>query len=722
MIHWLNQTKHFLLSQYVSDGLRITLSIVLPALVLSRFDQLLAGVTVSLGAVFVSIPDTPGPVHHRRNSMLLTCLCTFVVSLLTGLLSANVYALGVEIALVSFLFSMLTVYGARAGAIGTAAMLSMILVLDRPVTPADVLPQSGLILAGGLWFTALSLLFSRLRPYRPAQQAMGECIREMAQFLRIKALFYKSTTDLDVDYRRLVAQQIQVSEKQDAVRELLFKNSFTVDEASPKGRALVLLFVDSVDLYEQIMAMYYDYASLRERFGQTGILDDMAGLIRKLANQLDRIGLAIRSNLSVGSQPDFTADLDRLKAKVDGIGGQDPAGSNLVLKKILVNMLTLVRRIRAMPAYASVASTDESARLPDLQYGRFVAHQTIEPKVYQDNLAFSSSVFRHALRVAIACLVGYTIGLMLPYGAHSYWILLTITVILKPGFSLTKERNMQRLIGTVGGGLVGVAILLMTGNTTILFAVLLLFMLISHSFQRVNYQVMVFFLTPYVLILFRFMGAGYLDIAEERVLDTLIGCVIAFLASYLLFPKWESEQVTKQMGDLLRANIDYLQKLADGLAEQAVPVIDYKLARKAVYVSSANVSSAFQRMIAEPKSKQRFRDEVQKFIVLNHVLSANIANITSALSDAPDVAYPAELLRPVRRSMAILTAYLQQIDPSHPKMESDALMPLPAVHPPTDLTETDRALLDQLEFIQKISFDVAQVTDTVLFPGTVSVT
>ena len=346
-------------------------------------------------------------------------------------------------------------------------------------------------------------------------------------------------------------------------------------------------------------------------------------------------------------------------------------------------------------------------------------HQTVEPRVYQENLSFSSSVFRHALRVTIACLAGYIIGLRLPYGAHSYWILMTITVILKPGFSLTRERNEQRLVGTIGGGLLGVAILLLTGNKTILFLILLLFMLTAYSFQRVNYRVMVFFLTPYVLILFRFMGAGYIDIAEERVLDTLIGCVIAFLASYLLFPRWESDQVTTNMRDLLRANLTYLQRLAEGLSGQPVSVVDYKLARKAVYVSSANVSAAFQRMISEPKSKQRFRAEVHEFVVLNHILSANIATIASTISETEGV-YPAELLRPVRRAIAILTAYLQQIDPDHPKADSDALIPNPVDHSTSGLNDTDRLLLDQLEFIQKISFDIAHVTDTVLFPGAVA--
>ena len=66
-------------------------------------------------------------------------------------------------------------------------------------------------------------------------------------------------TNLDDEYRKLVAQQVIVNEKQDAVRELLFKNRELVKEPTRTGRLLVLTFTDLVDLYEQIMATWYDY-------------------------------------------------------------------------------------------------------------------------------------------------------------------------------------------------------------------------------------------------------------------------------------------------------------------------------------------------------------------------------------------------------------------------------------------------------------------------------
>ena len=91
----------------------------------------------------------PGPVKHKRNGMLYCNIFIFLMALLTGLLTDNIFLPGLLIALSSFFFSMLSVYGNRAALIGTAALLVMILrmtdITDVPGTVSD----SVLILAGG---------------------------------------------------------------------------------------------------------------------------------------------------------------------------------------------------------------------------------------------------------------------------------------------------------------------------------------------------------------------------------------------------------------------------------------------------------------------------------------------------------------------------------------------------------------------------------------------
>ena len=149
-----------------------------------------------------------------------------------------------------------------------------------------------------------------------------------------------------------------------------------------------------------------------------------------------------------------------------------------------------------------------------------------------------------------------------------------------------------------------------------LFALIVFFMIGTYTFQRLNYIVMVIFMTPYILIFFNFLGVGFVNVAEERLLDTGIASLLAFLASYLLFPHWESGQLGNYMAGVLKANIHYLQKLADILCGKKNS-LEYNLARKEVFVSTANLSAAFHRMLSEPRSKQRNSREIYEFVVLN---------------------------------------------------------------------------------------------------------
>ncbi|GGE97098.1 FUSC family membrane protein [Hymenobacter cavernae] len=708
--------QYFLFSQDFSDGVRITLAVLLPALLFAQLGELATGVTLSTGAVCISIIDTPGPVVHKRTGMLYGNLVVFLVALLTGFARFNAWTLGLEVLALSFLMTMLNVYGNRAASLGSAALLVMILTMDQPLTPAEVLVHSGLVLAGGVWYMALGLVLFRVWPYRPAQQALGECIHAIARYLKLKAAFYRIRTDLNEDYRQLVAQQVTVSEKQDAVRELLFKTRQIVKESNATSRRLLLTFVDVMDLYEHITATYYDYAAIRTQFGHTGILEEIASLIDLIAAELDNIGFAIQANHSFRSRSNFPERLEHLKARIDAVGEQEKGTSNLVLKKLLINLRSLTQRLDDVLNYFNAKSESVPTRHTEQEYMRFVSHQDYDLKVLRDNLTFSSSVFRHSVRMMLASGVAFLVAKLLFAGNHSYWIVMTTVYMLKPAFSFTKERNYQRVIGTLGGGFIAVVLLLLTDNKDLHFAFLLFFMVLSYSFQRRNYVVYVTFMTPFILILLSFLGLSYLDVAEERIKDTVIGCVIAFLAGYLLFPSWEFEQLNDYMRDVLKANLSYLQKLAEGLAGKSISLTEYKLTRKDVIVSSANLASAFQRMLSEPKSKQRNSEDVHQFVVLNHILSSNIATLTSTLMAKEPTEQPHEGIRAVRRSLSVLNASLKKLDPAMPEPSLlDVAGPAEAPARRKDqLTADDRQLIEQLDFIQKVSSDIGRVTDAML--------
>ena len=700
--------SYFLASQNVSNGIRTTLSILIPALVGAQVGQLIAGVGLSIGALVVSLTDAPGPVQHRRNAMLITVLMAGVVALLTGFARFFALALALEIGLFGFFFSMFVVYGTRAASVGTAALLTMILMLDRPLGVAGVLRQSALIAGGGFWYAAIALLSATLRPYQAARQALGQCIHAVARAMSIKADFYDITKPLDDDYRHLVAQQVVVSEQQNAVREVLFKSRQYMNSPDNTGRLLVLTFSDVVDLYDQILAMYLDYNDMLDRFGQTGVLPQLARLIRQLSVELDYVGLAIQTPLVHRAPVDISAPLTSLSGQIDALG--ERYGSTLVLKKALVLLRNIAQRVATIQHNLNEPDATTPQRNA-LDYDRFVSHNSIGWSSFRDNLTRQSSAFRHSVRVSVSLLLGYFITLFQPAGSHSYWVLLTILVILKPAFSLTKQRNKQRILGTLGGAVIGVTVLAFIPDKTAQFGLMVVFMLGTYCFLRLNYLVMVVCLTPFLLIAFSFMGIGYVEVAGARAVDTLLGGLIALSAGYWLFPDWESRQISTTMNAMLTANSQYVRVLLDGALGRTVLVMNYKLARKEVYVASANLAAAFQRMTSEPERQQRNATLVYEFVVLNYILSANVATMLASLLPETPSAQSPSVIRPIQRAIAALTA-------GQDKLTGQAL-PRPSNQIPeidTDKASSDKvddAWREQAEFVQQISNDIAKLVERV---------
>ena len=699
--------KYFLFSQHLADGIRITLEILLPAIIGSWFGHLDFGLLISTGALCVSISDAPGPMEHKFNGMLYCNLFIFAMALITGFANHSTILLGFLILVAAFLFTMFAVYGTRAAAIGIAALLIMILRMDNVLPARMVLIDSLLILAGGIWYMLVALLFYRVTPYRQAQRALGNCIHETSKLLLIKADLYDIDKNVQEEYKKLLAQQVVVIEAQDEVRQILFKSKEIVKDSNPTGQVLLIVFTDAVDLYEQIIASWYDYHMLRERFSSSGILPKIAGLIKKIANELDKAGLAIQSNLPYKKQFELLPVLNELKEKIDATKMENT--SNLVLKKILVNLRKIGEQANTISSYFALDSKIKKYSGKKTDYSKFVSHQEISYAVFRNNLSLDSSVFRHSLRMMITCLLGFIIVEISSYGHHSYWILLTIVFILKPGYSVTKERNFQRIAGTIAGGVLGIIFIATIKDRTVLLAIMVFFMIGTYTFQRLNYIVTVMMMTPYILILFSYLGLGFINVVEERVLDTAIASVLAFFASYFLFPHWESKLLDAVMMAVLKANIGYLQKLRYFFSGKEYTVLEYKLVRKELYVSAANLSAAFTRMLNEPKSKQVNTVAINEFVVLNNVLSSNIASMFNINIHKEEHSVTREIMQPLNRSIVLLEDSMQRMDTAYEPVitVNYTLSDLEGIRPP------NHDMKEHVEFIYKLAADIRKVVEKI---------
>jgi len=629
----INNIKNFLYSYHFSNGMRTTISVVVPSLVFAWFDLLDLGIAMSMGALCTALSDVPGTIIHKRNGLIISTILIFFTALGTGLLIPYAIPMALWIAACCFLFAMLLVYGNRGGNIGTGALLVMVSILgETQLTPQLTFLHASMVLLGSIWYAVLALTLWQIRPYLNVQQALGDCIIQTARYLEVRANFYTPGVNVTDNYKAVLEQQVIVNEKQENVRELLLKRRSAQQGTTSINKSMVLIFLDMVDLQEQIMASQTDYNALQADFKDEDILAKFHALILEFTQELRTIGMAVAAGQRSLPKTNLKFEMEKVKQAIADITVKLPTlkekTRTIPLTNILQNLQDMAQRIYNLHRLTRLERLKDESIDPKLELSKFTTRQKYDFETFRDNLTFKSHIFRHAIRVSLATVAGYGLGMALHLD-RIYWILLTTVVILKPGFGLTKSRSIQRLIGTVTGALFAAGLLYITHNNTVIFIVMLLCILGAYSFMSIQYTLSVFFVTPFVIFLLHFLHPSDLYNLTQRVLDTFIGGGIAFFANMLLWPTWEHNFLPDYMKKMMEANRRYFELVMRAYSNEQVSVTDFKLARKDTYVASANMMSAFQRMLSEPKSKQKNASQVYHFVVLNHTLTSHTATLAA---------------------------------------------------------------------------------------------
>ncbi|PRY52791.1 putative membrane protein YccC [Arcticibacter pallidicorallinus] len=656
--HSFLRLKRFFLSEYFTDAFRITLSVLTPVTVLFSLGYPEAAITAALGALNIGVTEGAGTAADKKISLLISVPLLFLISLLVASVWPYPLLLAIVFSAVVFCCSMLTVYGLRYSILGISLIGQAI--FSWGLKPADGLEFSLWVLAGSVWYYFMSYLYIRLWPLRSLKHAIAECLTSTSEFLSAKALFYDTDVPLDLSYKKLLSLHIRINDKQELVRNLLIRDRQAMSPDNNEGQRLIRIASWSIDLYDQITAIHYDYAFVREHFQVSGVLELVNKIIKLQVKELQIISGALQTN----RRPRINKYLketrlleDRLQYIIDR-----ESGSNAVL------LSRLKHNIRQIDGYIKAIKTGAGTGDVQVQYAHFVSVQDFSFAPVKSNLSLKSPVFRFALRLTIACMVGLGLSYVFKLGTYNYWIVLTILMVIRPSFNITQKRNKQRLIGSLTGLVGGFAILLLSqAEVQISFAVI--FLVGFLAFLRTNYLIAAAFITAMVVLSFNVYTGQDTSIILERMYDTLLGCVIAFAAAYL-FPVWEGKRLDFHIKQVLESNIRYLERLYDEATGTPSDVTSYKLSRKSVYTSLASLSSVFASMQSEPRRSIERESGIYHFQVLNLRLSSMITSLFSVFRLKDDMLHnPREEMLQIEITLAMLKKSLLNMS-NHPSPES----------------------------------------------------
>jgi uncharacterized membrane protein YccC len=165
----------------------------------------------------------------------------------------------------------------------------------------------------------------------------------------------------------------------------------------------------------------------------------------------------------------------------------------------------------------------------------------------------------------------FTIRLMLCMGVaavlsevapiqRSYWVVLTVAIILKPDYGSVFARALQRGIGTIVGAVLGAAILaVVPDGPWLLLPFGVLAALLPYGKAR-SFGLSATFLTPFVVLLIDLLTPTGWRLAGERLIDTVLASAIVLLIGYAPWPVSWSAHLPRQFADTLRAVAAYMDE------------------------------------------------------------------------------------------------------------------------------------------------------------------
>jgi uncharacterized membrane protein YccC len=571
----------------------------------------------ALGALLTCLGDSGGPIRRRLPALLGFTLVGTAVTIGFGLLRGSGLAVVVPVACLGiFACSMARVWGQAPMQAGNLLVVVLVLALDE-VRPWQETILVGLVFAAGcLWAVLLTMVIWRIHPFRPARRAVADA--------------YRSTARLVADLRGLLqvgadpqAWEAHARGHRRAVRDTIERARTAVQDtlrvrgqASPRAFQ-ALLRIEAID---QLFGAIIGLSDLLEVDRDPAVLEAADRALRLLRPALIVVAEAIAADDPGIGRSGPVGRLARLGKAIDEIMA---AGSLPALAPIIT---AIADRLRIAVTLTAPAGWVPGA-LPDsgMAVGPWPA-RLLGP--LRANLNWRSAAFRHALRAAVVAgpALAFTLAVT---GRYQHWLTITLVLTMQPFYALTWQRALERIGGTVLGGVVAAAIALVCTTPLAIASALFPLAIMAFMLRAVNYGAFIALLTPLVVLLTEYSqpGTGELLIAGLRAMYTVAGGVLAVLGCLLLWPSWEPDRLKQEVRGAIMAHAAFAEAELDELLGTG-PAAAVEAARRAAGMASNNLETTLSRAMLEPR--RSLRADLQAMMVADAALR-RVAGRLSAL-------------------------------------------------------------------------------------------
>ena len=517
----------------VNYALRQTLVLCLPVALGWLFGDLQKGLLFSLVPACCNIAglDTP---HKRFFKRLIVGGSLFAIgSFLTSYAIPLPLILFVLPLLIGVTGEISPLHGRLLPATLIAAIFSLSLVGRMPVWVPPLL-----YIGGTLWYGLFNWFWFWLWKEQPMRETLSLLYRELADYCDAKYTLLTQLTDPEKALPPLLARQQKAVDLITTCYQQMHMLSASRDNSHKR---LTRAFQVALDLQEHISVSLHQPEEVQKLVEQS----HAEAVIRWNAKTISARLRLLADAILYHQLPD-RFHMEKQLGALEKIARQNP--DNPVGNFCYYHFSRIARVLRTQkPLYTRDLMADRQRRLP------------LFPAL-RSYLSLKSAALRTAARISVMLMFGSALALFFNI-PKPYWILMTIMFVSQNGYSATRVRIQHRALGTFAGLLIAAGSLQLAVPESITLLFMLAITLASYLVTRKYYgwSMIGFTVTAvYSLQLLSLNGAQFL---LPRMMDTLMGCLIAFAGMIWLWPQWQSGLLRSNAHDALDTYQEALRML-----------------------------------------------------------------------------------------------------------------------------------------------------------------
>ena len=580
-------------------------------------------IPLTLGVVAAALTDLDDRLAGRLRNLAITLVCFFIASASVELLFPwpPLFALGLTVSTIGFI--LLGGLGQRYATIAFGALLIAIYTMLGVTLYDHWYLQPLFLLAGAVWYNLLTLSGHLIFPIRPLQDNLARSYEQLARYLELKSRLFDP--DLE-DESQAPLYDLALANGQLVATLNQTKVSLLTRLRGDRGqrgtrRTLQYYFV-AQDIHERASSSHIQYQTLRDQFRYSDVMFRFQRMLSMQAQACQKLSRAILLREPYQHDAHFERAFMHLDAALERVRAGGASDEQLNALGYLLNNLRAIdaqlATIESVQTTAPAGSNTETLLADDRLGGLNDIWLHL-----QRNMSPESALFRHAVRMSLVLCAGYAFiqftGLQ-----HGYWILLTSLFVCQPNYNATRHRLALRIIGTLVGVAIGLPVLLLVPSVEGQLLLIVLTGVLFFAFRNVQYAHATMFITLLVLLCFNLLGEGF-EVALPRIIDTLIGCAIAWAAVSFIWPDWKFRNLPRVLDRAMNANCRYLDAILEQYHQGRDNRLAYRVARRDAYNRDAELASVVSNLSTEPRADATQRETAFRLLCLNHTFTSYIS-------------------------------------------------------------------------------------------------